>query len=77
MFKLSRISRTELLAARSADFAVDFDGPALHQLFGLAARLAQTGELQKGVKLNKVGDNPVVANTLFNGVTRKACNKSE
>ena len=53
MFKLNRISRTELFAARSADFAVDFDGPALHQLFGLAARLAQAGVFQQGVQFDK------------------------
>lgn len=49
--------RRGTFAAHRADLAVDLDGPALDQLLGLAARLTQPCELQKGVKLYKVGVN--------------------
>ena len=53
MFKLSRISRTELFAARSADFAVDFHGTLLHQFLGKSAGIAKSCEFQQGIQLNE------------------------
>lgn len=47
MFKLSRISRTELLAARSADFAVDFYFSVLDNELCVSAGHNCVAELQK------------------------------
>ena len=62
--QLHGIPCAALFAAHRADLAVDLNGPALDQLLRLAARLAQTGELQKSVKLNKVGVNTNFFHTL-------------
>lgn len=55
MFKLSRISRTELLAARSADFAVDFHFSVLDNELCVSAGHNCIAELQKSVEADKLG----------------------
>lgn len=55
MFKFSRISRTELLAARSADFAVDFHFSVLDNELCVSAGHNCVAELQKSIEADKLG----------------------
>ena len=55
MFKFSRISRTELFAARSADFAVDFHFSVLDNELCVSAGHNCIAELQKSVEADKLG----------------------